>query len=60
VVAVSLKNPWYRLTGRRGLVLGLRRFGASAPAAVLAEKLGFTAEAVARRLQAWLEGPPAD
>ena len=33
--------------GRRGGVLGMDRFGASAPGGVLAEKFGFTPERVA-------------
>lgn len=49
VVAVEAGIPdlWYRHTGRDGAVVGLRRFGASAPAEVLAEKFGFTADNVA-------------
>jgi transketolase len=54
VVEAGVPDPWYRLAGRDGLVLGLERFGASAPAPVLAEKLGFTAETVARRIEGWL------
>jgi len=47
---------WERFTGRKGLRIGIDRFGASAPAAVIAEKLGFTPVAVASRLTAWLAG----
>ncbi len=39
---------WERYVGTRGRVVGIDRFGASAPAEVLAEKFGFTAENVAR------------
>ena len=46
--------PWYRFTGRDGLVIGMDRFGASAPAKLLAEKFGFTGEQVAAKIQAWL------
>ncbi len=37
---------WERYTGRRGLTIGLDRFGASAPAADLFAKFGFTADAI--------------
>ncbi|HET9947918.1 MAG TPA: transketolase [Longimicrobiales bacterium] len=37
---------WERWIGESGRAVGLERFGASAPAEVLFEKLGFTAEAV--------------
>jgi transketolase len=37
---------WERLVGLDGSVVGLDRFGASAPAEVLYERLGITAEAV--------------
>lgn len=49
-------DPWKLLTGPDGLNIGVDRFGASAPAGVLAEKLGLTADAVTSRLRAWLEG----
>lgn len=37
---------WERYTGSDGAVIGLNRFGASAPGAVVAEKMGFTVERV--------------
>ncbi|MDA1193936.1 MAG: transketolase [Planctomycetota bacterium] len=50
---------WHRWVGARGALVTLDRFGASAPAGVLMEKFGFTAEnvaAVARRALASAEG----
>ncbi len=41
---------WERYTGRRGLTIGLDRYGASAPAEVIAEHLGLTPESVAERV----------
>lgn len=57
VVAIEAGAPdlWYAITGTDGLVLAIERFGASAPAKVLAEKFGFTAEAVAERVTDWLK-----
>ncbi len=40
---------WHKYVGPAGDVMGLERFGASAPYKVLMEKFGFTAEAVAER-----------
>ncbi len=40
---------WERYVGARGAVIGMRRFGASAPYQVLAEKFGFTAENVVQQ-----------
>lgn len=37
--------PWYKYVGLDGEVLGLDHYGASAPAAVLFKKYGFTAQA---------------
>ena len=37
---------WERYIGRRGLAIGLDRFGASAPAEDLFKRFGFTAEAI--------------
>ncbi len=48
-------DPWKVLTGRGGLNIGIDRFGASAPAPVLAEQFGFTAERMTARLREWLE-----
>jgi transketolase len=45
---------WERIVGRDGLRIGLDHFGASAPAGRIASEWGFTAEAVAARLRAWL------
>jgi transketolase len=47
---------WHRFTGDRGRVIGLDHFGASAPAAVLYEKFGITAERVEREALELLEG----
>ena len=41
---------WDRIVGSHGLRIGLDRFGASAPYAVLADKFGFTSDAVADRI----------
>lgn len=45
--------PWYKYVGLKGAVIGIDRFGASAPGKVLFEKFGFTVENIvkqARRL----------
>lgn len=39
--------PWYRYTGLDGRIVGIDRFGASAPGGLVLEKYGFTAEKVA-------------
>ncbi len=46
---------WERITGVDGLNLGIDHFGASAPASVIAEQWGFTPQAVADRVGAWLK-----
>jgi transketolase len=45
---------WHRVCGTGGLALGLDRFGASAPASVLEREFGFTPDAVASCVGAWL------
>ncbi len=56
-IAVEAAVPlgWERYVGLGGEIIGLQRFGASAPYKVLAEKWGFTAQAVAARAKAVLE-----
>ncbi|MDE3069300.1 MAG: transketolase [Acidobacteriota bacterium] len=45
---------WWKWVGERGDVLGLDRFGASAPGPTVLEKLGFGAEQIAARARALL------
>jgi transketolase len=48
---------WWKWVGLDGDVLGLDRFGASAPGPIVLEKLGFTADNIAARAKALLERP---
>jgi transketolase len=50
-LAVEMAAPqgWHRYVGSSGDVLGVERFGASAPAEVLVREYGFTVEEVCRR-----------
>ena len=52
-VEAGVSLGWERWVGD-GLIVGLDRFGASAPAERLAAEFGFTAEAVAARVAEWL------
>jgi transketolase len=47
-VAVEAGHPvsWYRWVGDRGVVIGLERFGASAPGPIVYKELGLTAARV--------------
>ena len=46
-VEAGTSMPWYRFVGLDGRVLGIDRFGASAPAEKIFQEFGFTAENVA-------------
>ena len=46
---------WERYVGRRGLRIGIDRFGASAPAEDLFKRFGFTADAIVPRILAALK-----
>jgi transketolase len=50
---------WWKWVGLDGDVLGLDRFGASAPGATVLEHLGFTDENIAKRARALLARTPA-
>jgi len=50
---------WWKWVGFDGDVLGLDRFGASAPGTTVLEHLGFTDENIAKRARALLERAPA-
>jgi transketolase len=50
-VEAGVDQPWWRWVGDRGGVVGVNRFGASAPAQTIYRHLGLTPEAVADRIQ---------
>jgi transketolase len=56
-MAVEAATPfgWERFTGLNGTIVGMRRFGASAPAPVLAEKFGFTPDAIETAMRETLD-----
>jgi len=45
-VEAGVTQGWHRWVGTRGRVLGIDRYGASAPAATVFEQLGFSVENV--------------
>lgn len=57
-VEAGVPLGWHRYVGERGDVLGVERFGASAPGNVMLREYGFTADNVFRRGLALLETPP--
>lgn len=50
-LAIEAASPfgWERWTGTRGTIIGIDRFGASAPGEVVMRELGFTVDAVVER-----------
>lgn len=56
-LAVEAGSPqgWHRYVGEHGDVLGIERFGASAPGQTLLDHYGFTVDNVCARLRALLE-----
>jgi transketolase len=56
-VEAGLRLGWEHYVGPDGAVVGLDRFGASAPGPVLYEKFGITPRAVASRVGELLKGP---
>jgi len=53
-VELGVAQGWDRYVGEHGDVLGIERFGASAPADVLLKAYGFTVDAVVERAKALL------
>ena len=54
VIEAGRSTGWWKLVGRRGLILGVDRYGASAPGEVIAKEFGFSKEAVTQRVLAHL------
>ena len=55
-VELGVAQGWHRYVGDRGAMLGVDRFGASAPAEVLLREYGFTVERVVARAREILAG----
>jgi len=55
-VELGVAQGWHRYVGDRGAMLGVDRFGASAPAEVLLREYGFTVERVVARGKELLAG----
>jgi transketolase len=53
-VEAGVSMSWWKWVGDSGEVIGIDRFGASAPGATVLEKLGFSAESIASRARALL------
>ncbi len=58
-VEAGATQGWDRYVGAHGRMIGIDRFGASAPGPLLLEQFGFTAEAVARAAIEVVEGQSA-
>ena len=54
-IEAAATQSWYRYVGLKGAVIGVDRFGASAPAKVLFEKFGFTKENIVTRAKKLLK-----
>ena len=57
-VEAGVSDGWYKYTGRGGIVIGIDRFGESAPADEVYRELGITVERVVAALRRLLRLPP--
>ena len=55
VVEAGVTLGWSSILGRDALAIGIDHYGASAPGEILAEKFGFTGQAIKERIAAWIE-----
>ncbi|HEY5610621.1 MAG TPA: transketolase [Thermoanaerobaculia bacterium] len=55
VIEAGRTNGWYRYVNHDALVVGIDRFGASAPLEQVQEKFGFTPERIVRWIDEWVE-----
>ena len=56
VVAIEAgrSSGWYKYVNHDALIIGIDRFGASAPYEAIAEHLGFTPEKIAQKIKDWI------
>ena len=59
-VEAGVREPWWRYVGPDGLILGIDRFGESAPAKTLFQHFGFTADKVRSAIEAVLAAADRD
>ena len=59
-VEAGVTQGWHKYLGSAGVAMGIDHFGASAPAKVLLDKFGFTAENIINRVKALLDGKKGD
>ncbi|HEV7765989.1 MAG TPA: transketolase [Thermoanaerobaculia bacterium] len=52
-IEAGRSDGWYKYVNRDALIIGIDRFGASAPYERIAEEFGFTPEQVAERIRGW-------
>jgi transketolase len=52
-IEAGRSDGWHKYVDRGALIVGIDRFGASAPYERIAEELGFTPEKVAERIRRW-------
>jgi transketolase len=56
-VEAGVSMSWWKWVGDRGAVVGVDRFGASAPGTTVLEELGFTPDSIAAKARALLDEP---
>jgi len=49
-IEAAVTSDWYEFVGSDGLIIGVDRFGASAPIKVMAERYGFTVQNILREI----------
>jgi transketolase len=54
-IEMGRSEPWKAIVGEAALVIGVDRFGASAPDKVIAKELGFTVDGVTSSIEGWLK-----
>lgn len=58
-IEAAAPMPWYQWVGERGVILGIERFGASAPYQRLYREYGLTVEKVVEQAKALMQGESA-
>jgi len=49
-IEAGVTSGWHKIVGGNGVTIGLDHYGASAPAGILAEKFGFTVDAILKKI----------
>src|SRR5690606_38162385 len=54
-IEMGSQQGWHQYVGRHGVIMGINRFGASAPSSIIIKEYGFTVDNIISRIKSLLK-----